>query len=273
MRALYREKRHICNDYLDIDVFPVMKQSSKGKRKKKAKPSSETQEKYNHQCRVKKLQRLVMNNFKPGEALFYNPSYENKYLPPDDESAKRSLQNFFKRLKRYRKKKGLPPLKYIATTEKGKRSGRYHHHLILNCADMTIAELDKIWGMGYAFSSLVAFDADGVCGLADYFCKKKKKDNGEESEDADLGNAWSSSRNLKQPKETSRDGRISKSKARDLFMLGYAGAPEWEKLYPGYKLSSVKPLYNEFNGGYYIAVRMMKKPQKANKRKCKGVKT
>jgi hypothetical protein len=118
-----------------------------------------------------------MTNFERGEALFYNPSYRDEFLPADDESAKRSLQNFFKRLKRYRKRKGLPELKYIATTEKGKRSGRYHHHLILNCADMSIAELEKIWGMGYAFSSLMIFDENCVCGLVNYFCKQKKRCN------------------------------------------------------------------------------------------------
>lgn len=271
MRALYREQRHECNEYLDIDVFPVFKQSTKGKRKKKAKPTSITQEKYNHQCRVKKLERLVMANFKPGEALFYNPSYNDANLPTDDAAAIRSRQNFIKRLKRYRKKKGLPELKYIVTTEKGKRSGRYHHHMILNCVDMTTAELDKIWGMGYAFLSLVVFDNEGVNGLSTYFCKKKKPtvENEEEPDDASLGNAWSRSRNLVQPKETKRDGRISKSRAYELYTLGNDAKAEWEKLYPGYFFSSAKSLYNETNGGFYIAVRMRRKPPKAFKSKTK----
>ena len=272
MRALYREQRHECNEYLDIDVFPIFKQSTSGKRKKKAKPTSLTQEKYNHQCRVKKLERLVMANFRPGEAIFYNPSYNNAYLPSDDAVALRSRQNFFKRLKRYRKKKGLPELKYIVVTEKGKRSGRYHHHMILNCADMTTAELDKIWGMGFAYSSLVIFDNEGVCGLADYFCKKKKPnaENEEEPDDKNLGNAWSASRNVVQPKETKRDGRISKSKAYELYTLGNDAKAEWEKLYPGYSFSSAKALYNEVNGGFYIAARMRRKPAAKKKPKPKG---
>lgn len=266
MLTLYREQRHHCNEYLDIDLFPVVKCSRKGKRKKKAKPTSKTQERYNHQSRVKKLERLVMTNFEQGEALFYNPSYRDEFLPADDESAKRSLQNFFKRLKRYRKRKGLPELKYIATTEKGKRSGRYHHHLILNCADMSIAELEKIWGMGYAFSSLMIFDENGVCGLVNYFCKQKKPAAEETGEEC-LGNAWSASRNLKQPKETKRDGKISKAAARDLYELGGDASAEWEKLYPDYTLSSAKPLYNEYNGGYYISVRMRRKPARQRRKK------
>lgn len=268
MRALYREQRHECGEYLDIDVFPVFKKHN-GKRKAKAKPTAIAQEKYNHQCRVKKLERLVMTNFRPGEAIFYNPSYRNDYLPEDDAAAIKSRQNFIKRLKRYRKRKGLPELKYIVTTEKGKRSGRYHHHMILNCADMTTGELDKIWGMGFAFSSLIVFNSDGINGLADYFCKKKKPTGSEEEpEDANLGNSWSGSRNLQQPKETKRDGRISKTKAYELYKLGNDAKAEWEKLYPGHFFSSARPLYNEINGGFYIAVRMHRKP--AGKVKPKG---
>ena len=125
--------------------------------------------------------------------------------------------------------------------------------------------------MGYAFSSLVVFDNEGVCGLADYFCKKKKPkaENEEEPDDKNLGNAWSASRNVVQPKETKRDGRISKSKAYELYKLGNDGKAEWEKLYPGYFFASAKSLYNEVNGGFYIAVRMRKKPA-VKKAKPKG---
>lgn len=272
MRVLYREQRHDCNDYLDIDIFPVLKHSSKGKRAKKSKPTSLTQERYNHQCRVKKLERLVMTNFKQGEALFYNPSYNDENLPPNDVAAKRALQNFFKRLKRYRKRNGLPELKYIATTEKGKRSGRYHHHLILNCADMSVSALDKLWGNGYAYASLVIFDSDGVAGLAKYFCKKKQPNTADESEDKRLGNAWSSSRNLVQPKITKRDGRISKSKAYELYTLGNDGSKEYERLYPNYVFSYARPLYNEINGGFYISVRMRRvcERRKRNRRGYNG---
>lgn len=269
MRALYREQRHVCGDYLDVDLFPVFSYAKKGKRKKKTKPSSLTQEKYNHQCRVKKLERTVLANFKPGEAIFYNPSYSNEYLPADYNAAIKSRQNFLKRLKRYRAKKGLPELRYIVVTEVGKRSGRVHHHMILNCADMTTAELDSIWGMGFAFTSLVVFDSDGVKGLCDYFCKKKKPTENSDEESKESGKAWSASRNLIQPKETKRDGRISAKAARELYKNENDAKSEWEKLYPDYTFSSARALYNEVNGGYYIAVRMRRKqqPQKKNRKR------
>ena len=137
MRSLYRERRHTCGDYLDIDIYPVFKESYKNGRSKKAKPTSETMRRYNQRCRELRLERLIMANFTQGEAVFWNPSYKDEFLPADEAEAKKKLRNFFNRLKRYRKSKGLPDLKYIVVTEKGKRNGRIHHHLILNCADMT----------------------------------------------------------------------------------------------------------------------------------------
>lgn len=282
MQTLYREQRHKCGEFLDIDLFPVFRHARKGKRKRKAKPASKTQAAYNHQCRVKHLQRIVMRNFKQGEALFYNLSYNNSFVPLDAADAKRQLSNFIKRLRRYRRRKGLPELKYIVTTEQGARSGRFHHHLIINCADMPIADLDNLWGRGYCFSSLVIFDNGGAAGLAAYFCKKKKSadkaaDKEEENEadeteldDINIGNAWSRSHNLVEPEETKRDGAISRKKAFELFCLGDDACAEWERLYPDYYLCYAHPLLNEVNGGIYISVRMRRKPQKKSKQKTKS---
>ena len=45
MRRLYRERRYVCGDYLEVDIFPVFKkQAGRGMR---AKPTSETQARLN----------------------------------------------------------------------------------------------------------------------------------------------------------------------------------------------------------------------------------
>ena len=88
------------------------------------------------------------------------------------------------------------------------------------------------------------------------------------SDEDKCGNAWSSSRNLVQPKVTKRDGKMSKRRVKELDGLGNDGGAEWEKLNPDYDFSSCRTLYNEVNGGYYLAVRMRKKsPTKSKKRK------
>ena len=58
------------------------------------------------------------------------------------------MQNFLRRVKRYRAKHNLPELKYVAVTEVGKENGRLHHHIDMSgvVAKNTLAE---IWGKGY----------------------------------------------------------------------------------------------------------------------------
>ena len=269
MRCKYREIRTECGEYLDADIFPVMQSARCKKRGKRYKPTSETMQRYNRRKRALKLERLILTNF-GDNGVFFNPTWSDDYLPETDEEAKRFVVNFFRRLKTYRRRNGLPPLKYIYKLERGKRSGRIHGHMILNCSDMPIGKLDEIWAAGYCYSSKVTFDEEGCSGLADYFCKgdnEPEDDDGEK--DKDLGSnvsySWVPSRNLKKPEEHKRDGRISKRQVIELCRLGDDGRQEYEKLYPGYDFVKARCLFNEVNGGYYIEVRMIKKKKRRKK--------
>lgn len=129
MRTVYREKRYYCGEYLDVFIFPVYSSGKRGSRGRKGKPTSAAQKKLNQRHREEKLVRLLHANFTP-EDLELHLTYAEQ--PEDDEAAKRELANFLRRVRRYRKKNGLPPLKYIAVTERGKRGGRYHHHVTIS---------------------------------------------------------------------------------------------------------------------------------------------
>lgn len=270
MRCKYKEVRHECGEYLDIDIFPIMQAKHKASgRSKRFKPTSATMARYNQRCRETRLERLVMANFMR-DGLFFTPTYRSASYPKTDEEGKKNLRNFLRRLKSFRKKKGLPDLKYIAKTERGTRSRRLHHHLIINCADMSISDLENIWGLGYSYSSMVIFDKDGCPGLCKYFCKGKKKaimDEDEPEPGIDAGNSWSRSRNLVEPKVRTNENKISKKTARELCQLGEDAKDIYERIYPGYSFSSARTLYNELNGGYYIGARLRKKPQPKPKQK------
>ncbi len=118
MRTVYREKRYYCGEYLDVFIFPVYSSGKKGSRGKRGKPTSAAQKKLNQRHREEKLVRLLHANFTP-EDLELHLTHEEQ--PEDDEAAKRELANFLRRVRRYRKKHGLPPLKYIAVTERGEK--------------------------------------------------------------------------------------------------------------------------------------------------------
>ena len=255
MRTVYREKPYYCGEYLDAFIFPVFETGGyRGGTRTKRKPSTEAQKKLNQRHREEKLVRLLHTNFTP-EDLEIHLTYKGAQ-PESDEEAARNLRNFIRRVQRLRKKQGLPSLKYIAVTERGKRGGRYHHHVTLS-GGIDRDELEELWPYGYANSRRLQFTEDGLAGLGHYVVKSPvgKK-------------AWTASKNLVDPEPRTRDGRISARKARELFE-NMQDSTRFEKLYPGYLISSVEAFHNDANGGYYIVARLYKKDGKFIKPKAR----
>ncbi len=253
MRCLYRERKHFCGEYLEVDIFPVF-EYQRG-RSKKRKPTTKTQKKLNQRNAERKLIRLLNTNFTKNDIRFdltYSPTNE----PQTPKDAQRQLQNFLRRVKRYRKRNALPDLKYVAVTEKGSKSGRSHHHIVMS-GGIDINTLAEIWGHGYTTAKPLQFDEQGITGIAKYLIKEPV-----------LSKRWNASRNLEKPKISERDGRLSQRKIKEWHNSGADNRAEIEKAYEGYYLSEVKPYYNEINGGYYITVLMYKKqtPKQSRKR-------
>lgn len=246
MRTVYREKKYACGEYLDVFIYPVF-QSGKhsGGKRTKRKPSTDAQKKLNQRHREEKLVRLLHANFTPDD-LEIHLTYRDGEQPVDDENAARMQRNFIRRVQRLRKKMGLPPMKYIAVTERGKKGGRYHHHITVN-GGIDRDTLEKLWEHGYANSKRLQFTETGLAGLGHYIVKSPvgKK-------------AWTASKNLTDPVPRTRDGRISGRKAREL-----AGKIQdntlFEMLYPGFLLSAAEVFHNDVNGGCYLVARFYKK--------------
>jgi len=253
MRCLYREKKHLCGEYLEIDIFPVF-EYQKG-RGKKSKPTSETQKKLNQRNAERKLIRLLNTNFTKKDIRF-DLTYDETHRPETPEDAQREMQNFLRRVKRFRKKHSLPELKYVAVTEIGKTNKRLHHHIVMS-GGVDITTLAEIWGKGYTTAKPLQFDESGIVGIAKYLVKEPI-----------LGKRWCASRNLEQPKVSERDGKIPQYKVKEFYNSGYDNKEELERLYEGFSLTDVQPYYNEINGGYYLTVRMYKKtaPKRSRKR-------
>ena len=264
MRTVYREKKYTCGEYLDVYIYPVFETGKPGGGKReKRKPSTEAQKKLNQRHREEKLVRLLHANFTP-EDLEIHLTYKGEQ-PGSDEEATRNLRNYIRRIQRLRKKMGLPPLKYIAVTERGKRGGRYHHHITVN-GGIDRDTLESMWEYGYANSRRLQFTEDGLAGLGNYIVKSPVG-----------GKAWTASKNLVDPEPRTRDGRISGNKARELAKSLESGEKfaKFESLYPGYLMSAAEAFHNDVNGGCYLVARFYRKdgkfirPKQKPKRKQK----
>ena len=241
----YRETKYYCGDFLDVDVFPVFKKQ--GQRGKRHKPTSEVQTKLNESNSVRKLERLIHCNFTSADYALHL-TYAKEHLPPDAETAQKDVQKFLRRLRRWYKSQGKE-LKYICVTEKGVRSERVHHHLILN-GGVDRSELEQFWKLGISNSKRLQFSKTGVASLAHYITKQPL-----------LFKRWSASRNLQKPTVRTSNSKYSRKRARELFEFNFSNE-SIEKLYPGYFISEVCPVLNDVNGGYYTRMRLYKKTAK-----------
>lgn len=255
MKTTYREKRYFCGEYLDVYIFPTYRQP--GRRGRKSKPTAAAQQKLNQRHREEKLVRLLHANFTPED---YEIHLTYTVQPENEEDAKRLLRNYIRRIQRAREKMGLPPLKYIAVTERGTKSGRYHHHITIN-GGLDRDTVEGLWGLGYANSRRLQFTENGLAGLGHYIVKNPIG-----------GKAWNASKNLIDPEPRTRDGRISGRQAEELARDTTNNA-EYERLYPGYFLADAGAFHNDVNGGRYIVARFYRrdgvfiKPKRAQKQK------
>lgn len=161
------------------------------KRQPKRKKTPEEMEKANQRNRAKKLQRLILANFDPGD--FHLVLSYGKEKPASMEEAKKDLKKFLASMRRRYKSKGCG-LQYIGVTEKGKRASSYHHHLILK--NIRTDQLDtmqaarKFWEGHCAWFDL--YEEGDFADLAAYIVKKETKEENE-------GASYTRSRNLKEP--------------------------------------------------------------------------
>ena len=133
------------------------------KRKKKSRPTAESVAAYNRRVSERDLMIKLHHNFKPGD-LHVVLSYAGK--EPTAEEAKREVDNFLRRLRRYFKKRDTE-LKWILATECGEK--RIHHHLVVS--QMDTYDLDKLWTAGKAYPSHLDNSGD-YRKLASYMIKQ-----------------------------------------------------------------------------------------------------
>jgi hypothetical protein len=108
---VYMRKKVTSGDMVEIEVYPIWKCKHNMTRSKQKNESKESQKKLNKKNSEKKVIRLINTNFEKDD-LFITLTYEDGYLP-DEKTARKDIQNYIRRLKRYREKNGLPELKYI----------------------------------------------------------------------------------------------------------------------------------------------------------------
>ena len=241
MKRKYREVKYECGEFLDVEFFPVYKKSKR--RGAKCNPTSEGQKLLNQKRSKRRLTRLIHANFCERDYALHL-TYDENNMPEDETVAKKNVSNFLRRLKRLCQKLGIE-LKYICVTEKGKKSARLHHHLIIS-GGVSRDDVERLWKMGRANTKRLQFDDNGVAGLSHYISKQ-----------ALFYRRWNGSKNLIYPDVKVNDYRFSRSKAHNV--CRYEDKELLAVLYPGYTLSGIEFTESDISGEFYGFLRLRKR--------------
>lgn len=249
----YIKKTIISGPIVECEIYPVWKNGSDVPRVRVG-ASREAQKNLNDKNARKKINRLVNTNFTEDD-LMITLTYKNNYLP-DEEEAKRDIQNYINRLKRKRKREGIEePLKYLYVIEyennkKNSKKVRIHHHIIINKMDRDMAE--SVWKKGRTDSMRLQLDDDGLTGISQYISKGLC-----------AGRRWGYSKNLKKPIIRKDRTTLSKRKVERVALAENDYKEFFEKQYEkqGYKYYDCRAYYSDISAGYYLYARLTNKKE------------
>ena len=238
MRCFYRERKWICGDYMEVELYPVWQTSPK-RRRARCKPTSEIQQKLNEKNAREKLTRLVHCNFFRG---YYSAGLDYDVSPESEEQALCDIQKFFRKARKLYKAADRE-MKYIWVMERRPRSGDIHFHIFIS-GGVDRTALEALWGHGYYNTKALRFKETGVTGLCIYSIKDDLR-----------GRRWNSSHNLVKPQPQVNNYRITQKNVKRLQENSDVRA-EFEGLYSGYTFVDCERAFvNKINRGVYVTAR------------------
>lgn len=262
-RMGYRRRSILAGDRLECEIYPVFGREDEARaRAARKNVTPEKQKRLNRQRAERYITQLAETNFSEKDielTLTYKDIYQ-----PDFERCQKDVTNFVRRVKRYREKNHMDPLKYIYVIEGGfeRKSGygttKLHCHMMMNGGvDRKI--LEEIWEYGYANTIQLQPDEDrGLEELAKYMIKESKMH----------GRRFCHSRNLKKPLVKTRDAKTSNRTVKAMLKdIQHDAREEMEKRYPSYKYIDCKVYCSDQFDGVYIKVLMRRRRNEWQKRK------
>lgn len=249
--AKYRVKSIWSGPMLEVEGYPLWTIPST-KRGKKSNPSTAAQKRLNDRNTARRVTRTVQANFVEGEDLYTTFSYDNEMLPKSPEEAHKIFNNFIRRQKYWLGKQDEYKdyeLKYVFVTEYNDRPGRkirLHHHMITNFPNRDV--LEDLWNHGgFNQTRRLKFSEKGLSGVVHYILKDKSDRKTKR---------YSISRNMKKPKETIADSKMTRKRAERIACGEVDVQALFEKMYKGYQFVEMETKFSDFVSGAYIYVKM-----------------
>ena len=247
----YRRRVTLAGDRMDCEIYPVFGRNDEQRaRAAKKNITPEKQRRLNDERARRRLIQLADANFTEKD-IHLTLTYRNERTLED---CRKDLRNFLLRVKRYREKMGMDPLKYIYAIEgktelnKGFPVNRIHVHMLMN-GGVSRELLEEMWQMGYANADRLQPTERGLEEIASYIIKEARIKAGSRK--------YSASRNLVQPKQRTSDAKTSNRTVRMIAHdIRNEAKAEMERIYPKYRFVDCKVYYSDQIDGVYIRVLM-----------------
>lgn len=255
-RDPYAEKArgmHFCTsttkagNMLNVRVYPIWGRSERAKAEGIRKGLSEEQQRrHNREKAARRLRLLCEANFGAGD-VHVTLTYRGE--APAWQRAGKDVGNFLRAIRRLRRRRGLPEMRYLYVIEEEDGEGaprRIHVHLLMS-GGISREEIEGKWNRGYANADSLQPDAaDGLKALAAYLTKTRREKHQRQ---------WSSSTNLIKPKTTVSRTRMSNRRVRQLCSaLPPEAAEAVEQVFRGYRLTECRVWTSEWVNGVYVDV-------------------
>ena len=265
----YRTRTTKAGEILMAEIYPIWgREKIRKVRAARKNVTPERMQRYNEEKARVRLELLLDNNF-TREDLELTLTYR---YDPGWKEAKKDVKRFLDKVRAIRKRRGLPPMKYVAALEDEKdgRGKQIHCHIVMN-AGIDREELETIWRAGTQEKGIVNGrqlqpDKEGLRALARYIYDQNR------GKDRAKGQRhYSCSKNLTEPKVHESDSRCSNARVKRLATdFDNDAKAIMEKLYPGYEFVCGRAIQGEGNAvwfsdivdGAYIRVMMHRKPEK-----------
>lgn len=230
------------HEIIESCIYPAFARPADVPRKPKKRVSKTAQKNLNDKNARRKLTRLININFGPGD-LWCTFGWKNK---PTTERAKKDIENFFKRLNRLRKKRGLENARWVYILAFDDYT-RPHVHLVID-GDIDRDTLEALWGKDDRPNTRrIRPDSDAwLSGMASYMARNPHG-----------SKRWSSSKNLKRvPEPTKSYSKFSGRRVNNMARDYEECKAQLERAYPGYTYLDAEIRYNTITAAFYIYARL-----------------
>lgn len=240
----YRTKTTRAGARLEVDVYPVFGYRDRMRASAAMRQATpETMRRVNLANAKRRIVQLADANF-GREDLHLTLTYEH---PPIYSQCQRDVQNYLRRVKTRRARRGLEPARYIYVIEDNEDGlkKRIHVHMLIS-GGLEREELEQMWRHGYTNADRLQPTERGLEQMARYLVKGQPN-----------RRRWNSSKNLKQPKVRVSDCKLSNAKVRRIARELPNGAKDiLRRAYPGYEFVECRVKYSDTVDGCYIRALM-----------------